>query len=315
MKERKKISNVSVAYKSGYLPVSHNHSLYYELHGNPLGKPVLYLHGGPGSGFTAKDTRFFNSKVYNIILFDQRGAGRSKPFASLYQNTTQHLVKDITILLNHLHIQKTIVFGGSWGSTLALVFSILHPKMVSALVVSGIFLANKDDIAFYTNGVVRYFFPDVWERFISFAPQKERKNIVDYYLKQMTSKDEKTKEKYAYEWTLYELSLLKLKSWTEKQIKKNLKDFSYKSLAPLEAYYIKNNCFIEEDFILKNAHILSSIPTTIVHGRYDFVCPAINAFKLHEKIKGSNLHIVISGHSRSDKALEKKLKETMQKLY
>ena len=303
-------------YKKGYFKVSKIHSLYYELYGNPKGKLVLFLHGGPGGGFSERDKRFFNPKKYNLILFDQRGSGRSKPFASLEENTTFDLVEDIRKLLEFFKIKKIFLFGGSWGSTLALVYAIKYPKTVSGMLLRGIFLCSKEDKKHYFGGGIKNFFPDIWERFISNVPKKYRNenNIPSYYLKMMNSKNKKIKEKYTFEWAYYEMSILKLKT-KEGKILKLMKEGSYKSLAPLEAYYLKNNCFISNNYILNNCDKISNIPISIIHGRYDFVCPAINAFKLHSKLKNSKLYIVCAGHSSSEKEIEKRLISEMNRFY
>lgn len=300
------------SYKRGYLKVSKIHRLYYELCGNPKGKPVLFLHGGPGAGFSERDKRFFNPKTYNVILFDQRGSGRSRPFASLKENTTFDLVEDIKKLLEFLKIKKVFIFGGSWGSTLALVYAIKYPKTVSGMLLRGIFLSSKDDINHYAKGGIKNFFPDVWSRFINLVPKKYRNDPVSYYLEQMTSKNKKIREKYAFEWAYYEMSILKLDT-NHKEILKGLKQFSYKSLAPLEAYYIKNNCFLPNDYILNNCYKISKLPISIVHGRYDFVCPVTNAYQLHKKLKNSRLYIVCAGHSSSEREINKRLISEMKK--
>lgn len=293
-------------YKKGYFPVSDGHKLYFELWGNPKGIPAISFHGGPGSGFEDKHKRFFDPKAYNVLFFDQRGAGRSKPFANLNANTTQKLVEDTQKLMEHVGFKNALMFGGSWGSTLALVFAIKNPHLATGLILRGTFLANKYDIRHYSQGGVKNHFPEIWERFVSLVPKEERKNISSYYLRQMQSKDPKTKEKYTYEWAYYECSLLKMR-FSKKEVLETLKEFSYKSLAPLEAHYMVNNCFLEEDFILKNASNLSYLPVSIIHGRYDFICPPRNSFQLHKKIKGSKLHFVKAAHSASEKPIEKKL--------
>lgn len=309
---KRKTELVYPPYKSGYFPVGDGHKLYYELYGNPKGEPVLYFHGGPGTGFSEKDKRFFDPKIFNVILFDQRGAGRSKPFSSLHENTTQHLVDDARKLLDFLKVKKSILFGGSWGSTLALVFAITHPEMVEGMVLRGIFLATEDEDKHFVGGGVKHFFPEAWERLISHVPRKERKNILAYYLSQMTSKDKGLREKYLYEWARYEISIMKLKAPSEKKIKKILQEFSYKSFALVEAHYIANKCFLEENFILKNTHRIAHIPSVIVHGRYDIICRPSSAYKLHKRLKRSRLHLVTAGHSSSEKAIEKKLIEAMK---
>ena len=300
-------------YKKGFLNVSDGYRLYYELCGNPKGIPVLYLHGGPGGGISKKDRRFFNPKIYNVILFDQRGAGKSRPFASTKNNTTQKLIEDIDVLLQHLGIEKVFLFGGSWGSTLALVYAIKRPKRITGMLLRGVWLCDSDDInSYYLGGGVANHFPEAWERLIKNVPMSHRKNIVAYYIKQMNSKNEKIRDKFAYELSFYEMSILKLKT-KEKSIKKHMKKGAYKSLGPLEAHYLSNLCFLTSDYILKNSHKIRNIPTVIVHGRYDMVCRPILAWKLHKALPKSKLYFVISGHSSSDKKLQEKLVEEMDK--
>lgn len=297
-------------YKQGYVSVSGGHKLYFELYGNPKGKPLVYLHGGPGAGFSDRDKRFFDPKLWNVLLFDQRGAGRSRPFASSRNNTTWDLVKDIKYLIDKFNFKKPVIFGGSWGSTLALVYAISHPETVSGLILRGVYLSTKLENKHYVGGGVKNFFPEAWERFMSHVPPNQRHRVEAYYFEQMQSKDEKIKDIFTYEWSYYEMSLLKLKM-SPRQVEKELKGFSYQSMSPLEAYYIANNCFLEENFILRNVNKIKNIPTLIVQGRYDFICPPISARTLHKKMRNSTLHLVIAGHSSSDPALGNKLtKET-----
>ncbi len=301
--------NVS-SYKTGYIDVPDGHKLYFELYGNPRGIPVLFLHGGPGAGFSDKDKQFFNKRRYNVIFFDQRGSSRSIPFGSIQNNTTQDLVKDISIVLDHLNFDKVYVFGGSWGSTLALVYAIHHPGRVLGLILRGIWLANKYGLDHYIRGGIREFFPDVWERFAKLV--KEGENPVDYYFDKMMSGDEKTSDKYAYEWAYYEMSFYTINKISNTD--ENVRSFSYKSLAILEAYYIKNNCFLPEDFIMKNVDKIKDIKTTIVQGRYDFICPPVQAFRLHSGLNNSSLNIVNAGHSSSDIEIKKGLIRELKRI-
>lgn len=300
-------------YKKGYFLVSGDHKLYFELFGNPKGIPAVYFHGGPGSGFDDKDKRFFDPKVYNVLFFDQRGAGRSRPFANLKENTTDKLIEDTKKLMNHVGFKKALLVGGSWGATLALAFSINNPDYVLGIIVRGTFLAHKKDFHHYSQGGVKKHAPDIWERFVSIVPKKERKNIAGYYLSQMLTGSQQTKEKYTFEWAYYECSILKLKT-TEKEVLETLKEFSYKSLAPLEAYYIANNCFLTENFILKNASGLSKFPVSIIHGRYDYICPSENSYELHKKIKGSKLIFTIAGHASKEKENEKAIRKELARM-
>lgn len=297
-------------YKKGYLSVSDGHELYYELCGNPNGIPVLFLHGGPGAGFTERSRRFFNPKKYNIILFDQRGAGKSRPFASIKSNTTWKLVQDIRRIMNFLNIEKVVLFGGSWGSTLALVYAICYPKSVMGMILRGIYLArHEDDFYFFNDPSLK---PFEWKRFVSVVPLKWRKNFQAYYYKQMNSKNRKTRFKFIYEWSYYETSISKL-NMTPEKIKRSLREFSYKSMSPIEAYYLKNHCFLQKNYILKNVHKIANIPTVIIHGKYDLICPPNAAYELYKKLKKVRLYFVLAGHSASEKEMEKKLVSEMNK--
>ncbi len=298
------------SYKTGYFDVSDGHSLYFELYGNPKGIPVLFLHGGPGAGFSDNDKQFFNKNRYNVVLFDQRGTSRSKPFGSIENNTTQDLLSDIDLLLDHLGFDNVYVFGGSWGSSLALVYAIHNPKRVLGLVIRGIWLANNYGLDHYIRGGIKEFFPDVWDRFASLVPDGE--NPVDYYLDKMLSDDKKVSDKYAYEWAYYEMSFYTINKISDPH--EALQSFSYKSMAILEAYYIKNNCFLTEDFIMKNIDKIENIKTSIVQGRYDFICPPAQAFRLHSELKNSVLNITNAGHSSSDTDTKRTLIKELKRI-
>ena len=300
-------------YKKGYLAVSEGHKLYFELCGNPKGKPVMFLHGGPGAGISERDRGFFNPKLYDIILFDQRGAGRSKPFVSLKNNTTYKLIQDIRKILRFLRIKKVFLFGGSWGSTLALAYAIKYPKTVSGMLLRGIYLARPKDDEHYLSYAKR-FNPEAWHRLMNNVPKEYRKEVISYYHKQMQSKNLKIRNKFAYEWARYEISISRL-NITEEDIEKVLKSFSYKSLSILEVYYLKNKCFLQPNYILKNAHKISKIPISIVHGKYDLICPPEAAYELNKKLRNSKLYFVVAGHSVSEKEIQKKLVFEMDKIY
>lgn len=298
-------------YKKGYLNIGDNYKIYYELSGNPKGKPVLFVHGGPGGGFREKDKRFFNPKLFNIITFDQRGAGKSKPFASIENNTTSKLVEDIRKLLKFLRIKKVIIFGRSWGSTLSLVYAIKYPKSVVRLILSGIFLGTKEDNDYFIYNS-RHIFPEVWEEMISLVPEKNRNNIYEYYFNMIKSRDKKISKKYGRMWAKYESSISKLK-YSENEVIKSIQKMKL-NLSLIELYYIVNNCFLPKNFILKNAYKLNHTPVSIVHGRYDIVCSPLNSYKLHKKIKNSKLYYTLGGHSSSDKETEERLVKEMDKL-
>ena len=307
-------SRFPAPYKKGYFKVSGGHELYYELYGNPKGMPVLFFHGGPGGGFSEKHKASFNPKKHNVLFFDQRGSGKSKPFASIENNTTQDLISDAKKLLDFIGFKKVFVFGGSWGSTLALLFAIQYPKLVTGLLLRGIFLASNDEMVsyYYPGNAVKFFFPEVWERFISLVPENKRPKTIEYYLEKMLNGPDK--EKYLYEWCLYESCVISIDYDLEKTEKEIKKDDTYKAVSILEAHYFVNNSFLEDNFILKNANKLKNIPTVIVQGRYDVVCPPLYAHKLSQKMPHAKIHYVKSGHSGSDPATKKKLIEEMEKV-
>src|SRR3990172_4078985 len=223
-----KFYSVRSPYKKGYLDVGDGHTIYFHCYGNKNATPVLYLHGGPGAGTKRKDARYFNPRLYNVILFDQRGAGKSRPFASLKNNTTRELVSDINKLLDHLGIKKVFLFGGSWGSTLALVYAIQNKKRVTGMLLRGIFLSNPEEKKefFGPKGLSARLFPDAWERFSSHVPKGLRKNpvrLTEYYLNKMKSNNKKVSNKYKLEWTMYEISMMKLVV-TRKDVDEFIKD-------------------------------------------------------------------------------------------
>jgi len=298
------------SYKNGFLDVGDGHSLYFELYGNPKGIPVIFLHGGPGAGFSDKDKAFFDKRKYNVLLFDQRGSSRSKPFGSIEHNTTSDLVADINTMLDYVGFDKVYVFGGSWGSTLALVYAIHHPQRVLGLILRGIWLANKYAIDHYIGGGIKEYFPDVWERFGKLV--KEGEDPAKYYLSQMLSGDKVVSDKFAYEWAYYEMSFYTIRKISG--IDEILSTFSYKSLAIMEAHFITNNCFLPENFILSNIDKIKNIKTTIVHGRFDFICTPVQAFQLHDALNNSKLNIMNAGHSGYDPENFKALKSEMKRI-
>lgn len=306
-------------YRHGYLSVGDGHKLYYELCGNPKGKPVLFVHGGPGAGCSEKDRQFFSPKAWNIILFDQRGANRSKPFSSLKANTIWKLVSDMRQLLRFLNIKKVFLFGGSWGSTLSLVYAIKHPETVSGMLLRGVFLGRKEDIMYTYGGGAQEYFPEAWERFISIVPPAKRKDSIGYYARQMQSRNKRISSKFAFEFAYYELSLLKL-NMTHRDVMKIMGKASshprHKSMAIIESYYMKKGCFLPKNYILNNVGELNrlKIPVSIVQGRYDVLCPPAQAWLLHKALPKSRLIFAISGHSSGDPPLAAKLFEELKRM-
>jgi len=285
-------------FDSGMLDVDARHRLYYEQCGNPQGKPVVLLHGGPGAGCSAKMRRFHDPKHYRIVLFDQRGSGRSTPHADLVDNTTWDLVADIERLREHLGIERWQVFGGSWGSTLALAYAEAHPRRVSELVLRGIFMLRRWELEwFYQQGANRLF-PDAWEQYLTAIPEVERGDLISAYNRRLTSPDEATRLSAARAWSVWEASTSLLLQ-DEAFIEGHRDPHFALSFARIESHYFVHGGFFDvEDQLLRDAHRLAGIPGAIVHGRYDVVCPIQNAWELHKAWPGSKLVISPSaGHS------------------
>jgi proline iminopeptidase len=285
-------------YDSGFLAVDARHRLYYEQCGNPAGKPVVLLHGGPGAGCSAKMRRFHDPAKYRIVLFDQRGSGRSTPHADLVDNTTWALVADIERLRWHLGIDRWQVFGGSWGSTLALAYAQAHPRCVTELVLRGIFMLRRWELEwFYQEGASRLY-PDAWQSYLEAIPAVERGDLISAYHRRLTSDDEATRLDAARAWSVWEAStslLLPDDGFVDAH-----RDAHFAlSFARIESHYFVNGGFFEvEDQLLRDAHKLHGIPGVIVHGRYDVVCPLQNATDLQRAWPEAQLRISPgAGHS------------------
>lgn len=285
-------------FDSGMLKVDDRHTLYFEQCGNPIGKPVVLLHGGPGAGCSAKMRRFHDPKVYRIILFDQRGSGRSTPHADLVDNTTPHLVADIETLRARLRIARWQVFGGSWGSTLALAYAEAHPKVVTELVLRGIFMLRRWELEwFYQEGTSRLF-PDAWDKYLAAIPNVEHHDLISAYHRRLTSENEATRLAAARAWSVWEGSTSFLRQDADFIDSHEDAKFAL-AFARIECHYFVHGGFFEvEDQLLRDAHRLKDIPGVIVHGRYDVVCPIANAWDLHKAWRKSKLEISpASGHS------------------
>ena len=285
-------------YDTGILEVDARHKLYYEQCGNPDGKPVVLLHGGPGGGCSAKMRRFHDPAKYRIILFDQRGAGRSTPHADLVGNTTWDLVADIEALREHLGIARWQVFGGSWGSTLALAYAEAHPSRVTELVVRGIFMLRRWELEwFYQEGASRLF-PEAWDQYLQAIPDVERGDLISAYHRRLTSSDEATRLAAARAWSVWEASTSLLLP-DEAFIDSHRDAHFALSFARIESHYFVHGGFFDvEDQLLRDAHRLRGIPGVIVHGRYDVVCPIRNAWDLHKAWPDSRMVVSpAAGHS------------------
>jgi proline iminopeptidase len=294
-------------YHSEYLAVDSVHSLYVEQVGNPEGLPALFLHGGPGAGCEPYHRRFFDPRDYRVVLFDQRGAGRSLPHASLDANTTWDLVADIERLREHLGIERWLVFGGSWGSTLALAYAETHPERVSALVLRGIFLCRPDEIQwFYQRGASRLF-PDYWEAFCAPVPADERDDMVGAYYRLLTSDDEVCRLNAAKAWSVWEGRTATLR--TDPAVEAHFAQARVAlSMARIECHYFMHDAFLEPNQLLERAGNLRGIPGAIVHGRYDVICPLENAWALHAAWPESELSIIPdAGHSAAETGTRRQL--------
>ena len=287
----------------GRLRVSAVHELYYEQCGNPKGKPVVFLHGGPGAGLVPDYRRFFDPGAYRVILFDQRGSGQSAPHASLDDNTTWHLVADIEQLREHLGVDQWLVFGGSWGSTLALAYAETHPERVSGLVLRGIFLGRQNEARwFYEDSQgASAIFPDNWEDFLRVIPEAERGDMIGAYYRRLTSNDESTREEAARAWSIWESSALRLLP-DQELIDEFSEPEKAVALARIECHYFTNNCFFETDnYLLEHVDRIRHIPAVIVHGRYDIICPLMSAWELHRAWPEATLNIIPdAGHATSE---------------
>ncbi len=300
----------STPIKSGHFPVSDGHELYFEEFGNPKGKPVLFVHGGPGGGFGKDDHRFFDPSQYWIHMIEQRGAGRSKPTAGLENNTTWKLVEDFEAYRKSRDISKWLVFGGSWGSTLALAYSITHPETVTELILRGIFLIRKKEIDWFYQDGAGYIYPDEWEKYENAIPESERSDYVKAYHKRLTSNDKPTQMAAAKAWTRWEISTSKLFT-PEETIKNVVSDEFAFTFARIESHYFVNKGFFERDgWLIEPAQIerIRKIPTVIVQGRYDVVCPAVSAWDLHKAFPEAEFFMVPdAGHSRSEPGISRAL--------
>ncbi|MCI9846746.1 prolyl aminopeptidase [Flavobacterium pectinovorum] len=295
-----------------YIKVSEIHEIYYEVCGNPEGEPILFVHGGPGAGFSEDDKRFFNFDKQKVIFFDQRGASKSIPFGSVIENTTQHLVSDINKLLDYLEIDKVTLFGGSWGTTLGLIYAIQNPERINKLLLRGIFLGNKKSIEHYLNGGVKIEFPEIWKRFRDNVPKESKQSLAEYYLEKMINGSKDEKEYFSYEWAFYEISIFK-NNISEEEVEEILNQIPYQTLSVLEAHYLSNDCFIEENYIIKNLKKIDHIPIKIIHGKQDAICPLKFAIELNSKLTNSELFILDGGHSDSEPEIERKIIEMINK--
>ena len=300
--------------KHFYLPVDDLHEIYVEECGDENGIPVVFLHGGPGAGCEAYHRQLFDPEKYRIILFDQRGCGRSKPHAELQQNTTQHLISDIEKIRKYLEIDKWVVAGGSWGSTLALAYAEAHPETVSGMIIRGIYFCTEKEIQWFYQEGTSQFFPDYWQDFIAPIPLSEQDDLLHAYHRRLTGNNEIARMQAAKAWSLWEARTASLRPHN-RLIEHFSNPHTALSLATLEAHYFVNNAFLEENQLLNNADRLIDIPCYIIHGRYDMICPVEQAYALHQKLPLSELFIVQgAGHAASEAGIRAALIEASNKI-
>jgi proline iminopeptidase len=285
-------------FRTGMLAVSGGHEIYWEVSGNPAGKPVVFLHGGPGGGTDPKQRRFFDPKRYMIVLFDQRGCGKSTPHASLVENTTWRLVEDIEALRTHLAVAKWQVFGGSWGSTLALAYAEKHPERVTELVLRGIFLLRQKELAWFYQSGTSEMFPDAWEEYLAPIPALERGDLISAYHARLTSEDQAVQQDAARAWSVWEARTSFLLPKPD-HVSRAAGDSFALAFARIECHYFANKGFLSsETQLLDDVERIRSIPAVIVQGRYDVVCPATSAWDLHRRWPEAELLLIEdAGHS------------------
>ncbi len=295
------------AHTTGRLEVSDLHTIAWERAGNPDGIPVIVIHGGPGGGSQPSYRQYFDPSAYDIIQFDQRGCGSSTPYAELEDNNTMASVGDIESLRRHLGIETWHVFGGSWGSTLSLIYAQNHPSRARSLILRGIFMCRKSELQWFYQDGASNIFPDAFEPYRDHIPESERGDLVSAYHRRLTSKDGGIRRAAAQQWTRWEMATSKL--FPDPEYLEMAEDLDFAvAFARIECHYFINAIFVEEDHILNNVDKIQHIPTTIIQGRYDVVCPVRSAWELAKALPDSNLVIVAdSGHSMGEVSIAREL--------
>ena len=298
-------------YSSGFLAVDHTHNLYWEQSGNPDGVPIILLHGGPGAGATPTHRRFFDPEFYRIIIFDQRGAGRSQPLGCLENNTTQHLIDDIEALRLHLKIERWHLFGGSWGSTLAMAYAAQHHERCLSMIMRGIFLCEQPEIDWFLHGM-KTIFPEAWEQFSALVPEDEHDNMLERYYGYLTGDDADMQIEAAIRWSLYEGACSSLLPNYETITTDDQKAHAL-AMARIEAHFFMHECRSPHDSLLHDLDKLREIPTVIIQGRYDVICPIHTAYKIHALWPEADYVVVPdAGHSALDPPLRSRLIEATE---
>lgn len=300
-------------YASGRLKLDPPHEMYWETSGNPQGVPVLFLHGGPGAGASPAHRRFFDPDFYRIVIFDQRGSGRSTPLGETHNNTTPHLIADIERLREHLQIDAWCLFGGSWGSTLSLAYAQAHPNRCTALVLRGIFLSAKSEIDWFLYGM-RLFFPEAWQAFAGFVSENERHDLLTAYSRRLEDDDPRIRIDAARHWGAYEGSCSTLLA-SASTVAHFADERVALGLARIEAHYFANGSFLEDNQLLSGVERMRHLPGTIVQGRYDVVCPIAAANALHTAWPEADYVVVAdAGHSAFEPGIRAQLVAAMEKL-
>jgi proline iminopeptidase len=290
-------------YQHGWLDTGDGHRVYWELCGNPQGKPAVFLHGGPGSGCSPDHRRLFDPARYNVLLFDQRGCGRSTPHASIDDNTTWHLVDDMERLREMIGAERWLVFGGSWGSTLALAYAQTHPARVDALVVRGIFTARREELRWYYQEGASWLFPDLWDEFLAPIPPEERDDLMAAYRRRLTGSDERVRQDAARAWSLWEGRTIRLLPDAALAEQFGADHFSL-AIARIENHYFVHHAFMDEGQLLRDAYRLADVRGVIVQGRYDVATPARTAWELSKAWPGARLEIVDdAGHAYNERGI------------
>lgn len=292
-------------YNQGKLQVSDLHTIHYEESGNPDGKPVVFLHGGPGGGIVPMYRQYFDPKLWRIVIFAQRGCGQSTPYAELRENTTWDLVEDIEKLRKHLAIEQWVVFGGSWGSTLALAYSQTHPNSCKGLILRGIFMLRPSEIRWFYQEGASYIYPDAWEEYLKPIPEAERGDLVSAFYQRLTSSDRQIRLEAAKAWSVWEASTSKLIPSAMSKERFGRAVFA-EAFARIECHYFVNQGFFErENQLLENVDRIRHLPGVIVQGRYDVVCPMQSAWELHKAWSEAELIIIPdAGHSVSEPGIK-----------
>jgi len=294
----------------GLLRVDDMHEIYWEVSGNPNGVPILFVHGGPGAGTAPAHRRFFDPKHYQIILFDQRGAGRSKPYAEINNNTTQHLITDMEAIRCHLGVDKWILFGGSWGSTLSIAYGVAYPVRCLGFILRGVFLGRALELEWFMGGI-QAVFPEAWQAFIDYIPKKEQIDILGAYHKRLISSDRSINGPAALAWNRFEQDCSTLKH--NPRSGELLGGSPALALARIEAHYFINDMFFNENELLEKIHAISFLPARIVQGRYDMVCPVLTAVTLANSWQNSHLTVVPeAGHSAMEPETQSALVEATE---